>query len=110
ASTCLRIRGAKTGAHNPISILNASTSIRKCAELRRRHLRMNNLKYRVTTSVGGVAKSQIWDSGEPMKIGHPVRFVLTRTNKGFLVTDAYGKPLSDKTPVTLGTQVALPVD
>ena len=36
----------------------------------------------VTTSIGGVSRSQVWDASVPLPLGRPLRWIIEKTETG----------------------------
>jgi TonB family protein len=53
---------------------------------------MRHERFVVTTTVEGRTRNVVWDSAEPMGVGHPFRWVLERTPSGIRVRDLSGRP------------------
>ncbi|HAR41250.1 MAG TPA: hypothetical protein DCS07_01235 [Bdellovibrionales bacterium] len=47
----------------------------------------------VTTSIGGVSRSQIWDSSTPLPLGHPLKWIIEKTETGVRAREL-GGPLN----------------
>lgn len=41
----------------------------------------------ITTSIRGASKTQVWEGNEPLKLGHPFRWILERTPEGVRCRD-----------------------
>ncbi|MCM2324267.1 MAG: AgmX/PglI C-terminal domain-containing protein, partial [Oligoflexia bacterium] len=47
-------------------------------------------EYVITTSVRGTSRTQVWDSAQPLALGHPLRWVMERTDQGVRVRNLRG--------------------
>ncbi|MCM2278519.1 MAG: AgmX/PglI C-terminal domain-containing protein [Oligoflexia bacterium] len=66
-------------------------------------------EYVVTTSARGSSRTQVWDSARPLAIGHPLRWVVERTEKGVRVRDLSAPGLKEIPASQLdGTELDLP--